>query len=358
MTEEERVAAMSKKVAFGLIGCGEIAVQTSKVIQSCENARVVHCMDTREDLAANLAAGHNARSTDRLEDVLGDGEVQAVVISTPHNLHAPLAIRAAKAGKHVLVEKPIACTLSEADEMIAAAEEAKVKLGVLHIWRLGFPQTKARELVSGGAVGDVVAVKIHAMSDKPESYWHGGYTDRAKDDWRISLKASGGGYLIMNLIHNLDAMVSILDPAPQRIYAEYGTFRTPVEVEDFISFVMRLRGGAIVSVDGSSAAVGGESFGDRIYGKNGQIVIVDRSLKVFLAEPWRDLKAGEWIEIAAPEAWPDPRAVLVADFAEAVLTDGEVAVSGREARRALEIARGAYLSMQRGKPVRFPVEED
>jgi len=349
---------MSEQLGFALVGCGEIAVCTSERILDSPHVRVVRCMDPREDLAEDLAAAHGAKSGGRIEDVLADDEVQAVIISTPHYLHSPLAIQAAGAGKHVMVEKPLACTLSQADAMIAAADAAGVKLGVMFDQRIDFAQVKARELVRGGAIGDVVAVKIHGMTDKPESYWHGGFTGRVKDDWRISLATSGGGYLIMNQIHNLDVLVSIVDPSPERIYAEYSTLRTPVEVEDFVSFVMRLEGGVIVSLDGSSAAVGAESFGDRFYGKSGQIAVAAGVLRVFLTEPWGDIEAGRWVEMSAPDDRPDSRSQMVDRFAEAALTGGEVPVCGREARRSLEIARGAYLSMQRGGPVRFPVEGD
>ena len=349
---------MSDRLAYALIGCGEIAVQTSKGVLASEKGRVVHCMDIRGDLAEDLAARHEARATDQLDVVLADEEVQAVIVSTPHYTHSPLAVRAAEAGKHVLVEKPVACTLAETDAMIAAAEKAEVKAGVMHVQRLGFAYATARELVQGGAIGNVVAAKIHGMSDKPGSYWHGGFTGRVKDDWRTRLASAGGGYLIMNQIHNLDSMVSILDPTPQRIYAEYGTFRTPVEPEDYLSFVLRLEGGAIVSLDGSSAAVGGGSFGDHIYGACGQVVISREGLQVYVNRPWGELDVDTWNDIPAPADPPNTRSVMVDAFADAVFTDAEVPVPVRQGRRALEIVRGALLSMQRGAPVEFPVKED
>jgi predicted dehydrogenase len=348
---------MPEPLAFGLIGCGEIAVRTSECILRSEHCRVVHCMDVREDLAVDLAAKHDARYTTDLDALLADAQVQAVVLSTPHHLHAPLAIRAAEAGRHVLVEKPIACTLTEADEMIAAAERAAVKLGVLLPQRFGFPPVEARRLVRGGAIGPIVAAKIHTMASKPASYWHGGFTGRAQSDWRVNRQTAGGGFLIMNLIHNLDTLIAILDPTPERIYAEYGTLNSPVEVEDFISFVMRIDGGALVSLDGSSAAVGRESFGDRIYGRGGQIAMTRRQLRVFLEQPFDQLEAGRWIELDPPADFPDARATLVDGFARAVLAGDEPPVSGAEGRRCLEIVRGAYLSMQRGRPVEFPVQE-
>jgi len=348
---------MSDRLGFGMIGCGEIAVHTSKAVLESQGCRVVHCMDTAGDLAGDLAAKHDARSTDDLETLLADDDVKAVVISTPHYLHAPLSIRAAEAGKHVLVEKPIACTLAQADEMIGAAEAAGVKLGVLLPSRLGFGPEKARELLAAGALGKVLAVKFHAMARKPDHYWHGGYTGRNKNDWRISLEKSGGGYLIMNMVHDIDTLVSIIDPRPQRIYAEYATFLTEAEVEDYLTFVMRLEDGAIWSLDGSSAAAGGESHGDRIYGEKGQIALGGPDCRVHLTEAHDDIKADEWVSLPQPEGRPGSRTLMVDGFADAVRSGGEVPVPGAEGRRSLEIIRGAYLSMKAGGPLEFPIKE-
>ena len=362
---------MSDKFRFGMIGCGEISVQTSKAVLASQRCRIVHCMDVRKDLAADLAARHGARSTDRLEDLLADPDVQGVILACPHAAHAPAAIEAAKAGKHVLGEKPMACTLAEADAMIAAAQRARVQLGLLFPMRYGFAVRKARELVAAGAIGRVTACQFHAMAYKEPSYWEGGYTGRCKSDWRKRLASSGGGILIMNLVHNLDAFVHILDPRPRRIYAEYSTLATKpaIEVEDYISFVMRLEGGAVVSLDASSAAPGQESYGDRIYGENGQIAFIRTAfgthtvaagrpgLGLYLQKPWEGLAGEKWHDFPPPEGYPNARMASLDAFAEAVQAGREVPVPGPQGRRSLEIIRGAYLSMQRGRPVEFPVRE-
>lgn len=349
---------MSDKVRFGLIGCGEIAVSTAQEIAKSRNVQIVHTMDVAKELASDLADKYGAPTcTDNVDTLLADPAVEVVVISTPHFLHEPLTVKAAAAGKHVLTEKPIACTLTQADRMIAAADAAKVKLGVLYPLRLNWQWRKVAELVAAGAVGKVIAVKLHNVYNKPEAYWHGGYSGRRKDDWRVSLEKSGGGYLIMNTSHSIDAVISVLDPKPTRIYAEYGTFSTDVEVEDFISFVMRTEDGGLWSADGASAAVGGESHGDRIYGSKGQLVPQWDGVRIFVTEPFGDLKVGEWNKISKPADAPDGRRLMVEGFADAVRQGTEVPVSGREGRRALEIVRGAYLSMKRGKPIEFPVKE-
>jgi UDP-N-acetyl-2-amino-2-deoxyglucuronate dehydrogenase len=344
-------------VNYGLIGCGEIAVQTSRAIERCSHSRVVHCMDLRKDLAEDLAAKHGARSTGSVEALLSDPQVEAVVISTPHLLHAPLTEQAARAGKHVLCEKPLATTLGEADRMIAAAGDAGVLLAVLLPTRLGFAWRRAQELVRAGAIGEVVACKLHAISTKPATYWQGGYSGRVSDDWRTSLRKSGGGFLIMNQIHAIDALLSVLDRKPQRVYAEYGNLNTPgTEVEDTISMMLRMDGGAIVSLDGASNAPGGESFGQRIYGQKGQLVI-GGTLRVYLTEAYDDIPAAKWVELERPADEPDARSVCVDNFSTAIRTGSGDCVFGPEGRRSLEVARGAYLSMQAGRPLPFPIDD-
>ncbi len=349
---------MAERLRYALVGCGEIAVRTSEAILESDVAEVVCCMDVKESMAQDLADRHEARCTTDYDDVLADDRVQAVILSTPHYLHEPQTVAAAQAGKHVIVEKPIACDLRQADAMISATEKAGVKLDVLYPRRFAFQTETARRLVRGGAIGEVSAVHFHGMSQKPETYWNTGWSGRVKTDWRTSLEKSGGGVTIMNLSHNIDAMNYILDMKPMHIYAECDNLRTPIsEVEDFLSFVMRLEGGAIVSLNASSAAPGDETLGDRIYGEKGQIVMRWKDFRVYVTEPWEDLQPGEWNELSEPEGYVSGRRRHVDGFAGAVMDGGDVPVSGREARRALEIVRGAYISGKAGRVVKFPVAE-
>src|SRR5205085_11266873 len=121
--------AVAEQLAFGIIGCGEIAVSTAKGIAEAGNARVARTMDTTEELARDLGQAYGAPWSTRLDDVLSDPAVQAVYIAVPHDLHADIAIKAAQAGKHILCEKPISTNLADADRMIAAARKAGVGLG-------------------------------------------------------------------------------------------------------------------------------------------------------------------------------------------------------------------------------------
>src|SRR6266704_5627566 len=112
---------MAEQLAFGIVGCGEIAVQRARGVAQAGNARVARGMDTREELARDLGEVYGVPWSARLEDVLEDPAVQAVYIAVPHDLHAEIAIKAAQAGKHILCEKPLSTNLADADRMIAAA---------------------------------------------------------------------------------------------------------------------------------------------------------------------------------------------------------------------------------------------
>ncbi len=351
---------MSEPFGYGMVGCGEIATYTSERILDSDRCRLIQCMDPVETLAADIAARHaGATYTTRFEDILENGRVEGVIISTPHYLHMPQTIAAAQAGKHVLVEKPIACTLSEADAMIAACSHADVTLGVLYPARFGFPIETARRFVRGGAIGTVHAVQFHFMYEKAPCYWTGGYTGRAKTDWRMSRAKSGGGVTLINLSHDLDAMNHILDMQPIRIQSEYDTHRTPgVDVEDFMSFIMRLRTGTIVSLNASSAAAGSLIFGTQIYGEKGVIHITSPGLRVFTREPFEGLKPDAFTEIATPPDAADGRRLHVDGFARAARVGQPAPVSGEEARRTLEIIRGAYLAGKRHAAVEFPVQDE
>jgi UDP-N-acetyl-2-amino-2-deoxyglucuronate dehydrogenase len=337
----------SNRVGIGMVGCGEIAVRTAAGVAGAANARIVGCMDVNADLAADLARPHDARYTTDLDELLRWPEVEAVVISTPHALHAPQGIAAAQAGKHVLVEKPIATTLSAARDLIAACDEADRRLAVLFVMRCSPANRRARQLVEAGAIGEVAHVALSALSWKKESYWTGGFTGRAATTWRQTRQMAGGGILIMNCIHTIDLVRFITGLEYERVYAEYGTYATDVEVEDHIAVTGRMERGALLSIVASSATPGrGDTGGDRIIGTHGQIV---GGRRVFTTREGLGLPVGEWVEIDAGDA--DPRREFVESFARAVRGAGQAPADGLDGLRALAVVTAAYESMARGAPV-------
>lgn len=346
--------APGKVVRFGLIGCGEIAVRSGAAIAAIPDvAKIAAVQDINEAMAKDAGEKFGAPHHTDAEALLARGDVDAVVISTPHFLHEPLATQAAKAGKHVACEKPIACTVDQADRMIAACRKARVLLGINYVLRYDSDVKKAAELLKAGAIGKLLRYQCNVMADKPESYWSGGWTGRVKTDWRQSKEKSGGGVLIMNAIHDLDRVLWFTGLKPLRAYAESDTHATPVEVEDNLAAVVRFEGGAIGSVDVMSCARGRESFGNRLYGSEGQIVL-GNPLRVFTTKDGiPGLKKDAWTEIPLEKLkGDDTRRAYFADFAAAV-RDGkpEAPVSGEAARLSLALCAAIYESAERKAPV-------
>ncbi len=340
---------MSDILNVGMIGCGEIAVQHAKALDSASNAKIGMVMDVNDGVAKDLGERYNVPHTTRVDALLANDEIQAVYIAVPHYLHAPLSIQAAQAGKHIMVEKPISVTLKQADEMIAAAKENHVLLSVCFVSRYTQQAIKVKELIEAGVIGEVFALRMSAIADKPETYWHGGYTQRIRTDWRTIKAQAGGGILIMNIVHDFDQMRYMTGLEPVRVYAEYDTFTTPVEVEDMISVVIRYHNGAIGSIDATSCARGRGGMSNRIYGKDGQIAL-ESPLRVYTTKGSEGLEANRWVEI--PLAGGNSRQLYIEDFARAVLSGTSLApVTGEDGRATLAALVAAYESGEKKMPV-------
>jgi predicted dehydrogenase len=155
--------------------------------------------DVREDAAGNFAAsaGETVRVFTDFDKMIETGGIDAVDLCTPHNLHAPHAIAAAKAGKHVLVEKPMACSVEECLQMVEAAEAAGVTLMVAQVLRYVPGNVGARKLIDSGELGQVWWARA-------DTWAGGGSTERPGHEWMRDVKRSGGGVLHMAGTHHVD----------------------------------------------------------------------------------------------------------------------------------------------------------
>ncbi len=357
---------MTEKLGFGLIGLGEIAYKsTGKVLQQTQNAHMVAGVDPVAHLCDSFENTYHIPCSTNLKDVLGNPDVDAVVISTPHHLHAPLAIQAAQAGKHVVVEKPMATSMLDAEAIITTCRKA----GVLCSSKEGGvryqpPTIRAQELIQMGSIGDIMAIQIYGSSNKPTSYWTGGYTGRVQTNWRKHKAESGGGILIMNYIYDIYRIRFLTGLEVDRVFAEYGTYRTDVEVEDFITVSFRLNNGALGTITASSCAVGAskqgmrgsKASGNRIFGTSGQIVFDGGDLLVYTDKEATDIQPGVWSKKTfSPEGIVNAWRTYFERFTDVALNGGEVDVPGEEGAKDLEVILAAYESGESHQPVYLPL---
>jgi UDP-N-acetyl-2-amino-2-deoxyglucuronate dehydrogenase len=344
-----------RPLGIGLIGCGDIAPTHAKALAQAADARLAACMDVVEPSAKSLAEEYGVPYTTTVEDLLARPEVEAVTLATPAYTHADLTEAAAKAGKAVLCEKPLASDLPDADRMIAACEKAGVALATCFPLRYLGAAEWIRQLTRAAALGDVISVRMRVFGEKKDSYWTGGFSGRTQTEWRKSKALSGGGIIITNLIHHIDLARALTGLDVKSAFAEAGVFATRVEVEDLAAACLRYENDAIGVVEGASCAWGGsdERQMNLLYTK-GQVrfSLWGGNAEVFLMEGADGLPAREWVKREFEDA---THARLYDEFAAAVRAGEAPPITGEDGRKALEVVLGIYRSAETGRPVSLPL---
>jgi len=266
-----------------------------------------------------------------LEAIARDPEVDAVLVLTPPNTHLELAARFARAGKHVLLEKPIEVSTGRAEDLVTSVRAAGVKLGIVlqHRFRLG--SLKLADLIRDGALGELASGSAYVRLWRPQSYYdEPGRGTRARD---------GGGVLITQGIHTLDLLLALAGPA-----IEVGAFArtSPVhrmESEDLACGAVRFKNGAIGVIDATTACYPGFVERIEIVGSRGTALLTGAKLEVHCHDGKMLEAGGE--EVVAGGA--DPMAFshvfhkrLIEDFLDAIEGEREPTVNGEA---ALEVHR-------------------
>ncbi len=340
-------------VRYGMIGCGEIAVQAFDALMAAGNATLAATFDVEQELAQDLAGKtEGAVACASQQDLLARDDVDAVIVSTPHYLHAPVAIAAVEAGKHALVEKPIACRVAEARRMVDAAAAADRRLGVCFVHRYTPITQGVRRFVAEGHLGTIMSWVIVGMGHKEDSYWTGGYTQRARTVWRMRRETAGGGYLIMNTIHTIDWLRHLTGQEVVAARAAGGTYNSPegVEVEDLFSASVTLSGGGIGIIAGGSSVPGGGLNETRLIGTKGQMVFEGSgrgATAVFLTDGaevnGQEVPAGEWTDVDFSDGKSgNARALTIEAFGRWVRGEQEFLAPGDDALKTLQACESIY----------------
>lgn len=187
-------------IRIGLIGCGKIAQAHIHGYRAASDlARVVICCDEwSAELAQSTADSLGADATTRWQDVIERSDVDAISLCMPHHMHRDIAVAAAEAGKHVLVEKPMAMNLAEARQMVEAAERAGIVLMAGQNQRFMEEHRQIKQLIDDGAIGRVVAVRFDCNQFLKRMYPEG--------SWMFSKEKTGGGMVICTSVHKLDLL--------------------------------------------------------------------------------------------------------------------------------------------------------
>jgi predicted dehydrogenase len=333
---------MGHLLRVALIGCGLISEDHIRgYARHTDRARIVVCCDIDPERAAQRATlVGDARAVTRFEEVLVDPTVDAVEICTPHHLHPDAVITAARAGKHILCQKPLARTLRECDTMIAAAEEAGVTLFYGEMNRTLPAAVQARTVIEAGRIGQLIGVQATA------AHWQGGaYLSTA---WRYDPAITGGGQLLDGGIHAIDLMLHIGGPIAS--VTSFNTrFRPELGGEDTAVVNARFEGGHLGTLFSSQAAgmwFPGAHFA--AFGTEGVLTIGGPHGALALHRP--DLPERREVLLEQRE---DPFAAMIGRYLDTVLDGAPNASPGRVGRENLAVVLAAYESARNGREVRL-----
>lgn len=341
-------------LCFGIIGCGSASIPVCEAITALPNVELTAVYDVDRDLADDLGQRFHIPTMETLDALLSNETVDVIYTAVPHYLLAPLTQKVLEAGKHALTEKPLATSLEEIDRLIALAASRHLALGVFYEMRYAPAHALARELIRAGAIGRIIGVQIQTLIDKPLTYWQSGYGGRSVNPWRGIKAHAGGGVVLMNTSHLIDALTYITGLTVITVSGEIGNLMSNVEVEDMAAATLRFDNGAIGSLL-AGAHIHGAHNEERcfVYGTEGQIRLPDPygcdALQVYLKRSWDDLPAGQWHSIPTEPVPVYQRAIE--EFSRAVKSRGSVPIDGQIARQVLAVVLAIYQSAAENRTI-------
>lgn len=287
------------KIKWGVIGCGGIADRrTIPGMMLADNAELVAVMDSNPEVANKIKEKYNAKyACDNYQDLLAIDEIQAVYIASPVIYHKEQAIAAAKAKKHILVEKPMCLTSQEGEEITRICKEEGVKLSVGLMMRFHGYHQEMKKLIADGKLGNIVAMRAQFTCWYPE----------IKGSWRQDKATSGGGALMDMGIHCIDLLQHITGLKAKEVTGFTGNLTFKYNIEDSASIVLKMDNGAFAYVDsnfnipdaaarprleiyGTKGSIMAESTIGQVEGGKVEVMISDDSLGYDAAQDRNDVK--------------------------------------------------------------------
>jgi predicted dehydrogenase len=326
-------------VRVAILGGGNISATHARAAEAAglsvaavagENQAKVHALATR----------HGAAAFASLDELLRSVSVDIVMIGSPSGCHAAQAMTAVRAGRHVLVEKPLDISTSRIDELLAAVDRAGVTVGVFFQDRLKPDVVALRHALASGAIGTVVCASGEVKWFRPPSYYE-------SSRWRGTWSLDGGGALMNQGIHTVDLMLHLLGPVV-RVSGSIATRMHRIEAEDTAAATLEFASGMIGTIEATTSAFPGRPRRLEIVGTTGSLVLEGDTL----------LDAAAAHATSAPENVSSPvvsdvtaHQRMVEDFVNAIRAKRAPACDGREGRRSVAVVEAIYHSARFGQPM-------
>lgn len=346
---------------YALIGCGRIAVNHIKAVLNNQLELVAVCDILPEKMEALLAKydlqndASIARYTDYKKLLSEHPELQLISIATESGLHAEIALACIDAGVNVIIEKPMAMNMADADEIIRRSGAKNVKVAVCHQNRFNVAVQELRHALEAGRFGRLSHGSIHVRWNRDHSYY-----DQAS--WRGTW-AQDGGCLMNQCIHGIDLLRWVLGDEVEEVYgATRRQFHDYLEAEDVGLAVVKFKNGAIGIIEGTTN-VYPKNLEETLYvfGEKGTVKLGGTSTNNidvwnFADESDADAK-NKGLQEATSNVYGNGHTSLFADMVDAIEHDRKPYVDAVAGRNALEMVLAIYKSQKTGAPVKLPLTD-
>ena len=347
---------MTNKVKFAIIGTGMIAERHAKALKAAGHAELAGVFDLKMERARDFSkANDNIKVYAGFEELLEDVAIDAVTIATPTGAHMDVAVPVARAGKHILCEKPLDINLEKADRIIQECQANKVILSAVFQARFSENVRLIKEALDKGRFGKLILASAQVKWFRSQEYY-----DSA--GWRGTWKMDGGGALMNQSIHLIDLLLYFAGE-PLELSAYTGTLTHNIEVEDTACASIKFKNGALGVIEASTSCAPGFPRKLELSGEKGSVILEGDAITrwQFSEDQPEDATIREsGLSGSLVSGASDPRAAdfeghrrQIEDLSLAVLQKREPSIPGSEGRRAIELICGIYRSAETKQPVRF-----
>lgn len=346
---------------YALIGCGRISTNHIKAVINNKLELVAVC-DVLPEKMEELLAKHGLekdtsikRYTNYKQMIAENTDIQLISIATESGLHAEIALYCIDNGINLIIEKPMAMSMADADEIVCRAEEKHVKVSACHQNRFNIAVQQLRKAIEGGRFGKLSHGSIHVRWNRNKNYY-------TQAPWRGTW-AQDGGALMNQCIHGIDLLRWMMGNEVEEIYAQTRQqFHDYLECEDIGMAVVSFKNGAVATIEGTTN-VYPKNLEETLYifGENGTVKLGGKSTNNidvwdFVDETEADV-ANKGLEEAASNVYGNGHISLFADVVDAIENDREPYVDAKAGRAALEMILAIYKSAAEGRPVKLPLTD-
>ena len=345
----------SRPLGFGIIGIGMIAEFHAQALAHVSGARLVGVASRDLAKAQSFAQKQGAVfATADVAELASHPDVDVICITTPSGAHLEPALIAIRAGKHVVVEKPIEITLERTDQLLRAAREAGVKVAAIFQARLGSGAMAVKAAIDEGRFGRLVLASAYVKWSRTAAYYTG---------WKGTLALDGGGAVINQAIHAIDLLQWFAGMPAEVFCFKTRRVHERIEAEDTASAALKFASGALGTIEASTAAFPGWQRRLEICGEHGSVVLENDEITHW---DFRENRPGDEAmrvrndsaELGSGASAPNAISFIghqhqLQNLVDSIRNETPLTVDGHEARKTVAIVRALYDSADRGAPIKL-----